>query len=331
MIIRDLEKIDSQTHLSKIRLRNENEHKKRLEEIYAKLPEYKKLENSISTIAFNEVRKRLNKNREAYSPDYEAEIRNISAKKIKLLTDNGYAADYLDPIYDCPICQDWGEVDGKVCSCVMKLRIEELYQKSNLFDTLEKENFETFSLEPYSQAKYEDRDLTPYENAERQYNKAKKFVENFETNHGNILMYGETGLGKTFLSNCIAKELLDKGHTVLYLSSNELFEDVLSNYIMSGSYTDKSALEPIYEYIYTSDLLIIDDLGSEVLSSFVKSQLFEIINKRIITNRSTLITTNLSLEVLQDRYTERVMSRIADKYILYPLYGDDIRYHGGKR
>ena len=149
-------------------------------------------------------------------------------------------------------------------------------------------------------------------------------MKNFDSEHGNILIYGSTGLGKTFISNCIAKELLDSAHSVLYLSANELFEQVLSRYIMTRD--NSTALKSIYEYLYNSDLLIIDDLGTEVLSSFVRSQLFEILNKRMLTEKATIITTNLDLATLQDRYSERIMSRIAKDYVLFPLYGEDIRY-----
>lgn len=329
MILKDLERIDTKNYLSTIRMRNEAEHQRRLEEVYSRLPEIKEYDDRIASAAFDEIRSRLNK--EDGSADYQNRINELSDRKIELLRRNGYPDGYLDPIYSCNICQDWGEINGNVCQCVRRLRIRELYQRSNLYDVLQNENFDTFRLDYYSQEPYEDKELTPYENAKRQLDQATNFVNNFDKEHDNLLIYGQTGLGKTFLSNCVAKSLLDKGHSVLYLSSNELFEEVLSNYIMSNNEKNRKTLEPIYEYIYNSDLLIIDDLGSEVLSSFVKSQLFEIVNKRIITSKSTLITTNLGLEALQDRYTERVMSRFADKYTLCLLYGDDIRYYGGRR
>ena len=325
MIIRDLEKIDTVAYLSRIRNANEREHQLRLIKIYEELPELRELDLKISDAAIAEAKKRI-RNSDERSEDYKDVIAELSQKKTELLTKSGYPADYLEPIYNCPICKDWGEADGQICSCVKKLRINELYKRSNLNNLLEKENFETFNLDYYEQKEFSGKKATPYDNASRILSNAKRYVKEFDEKHENILIYGSTGLGKTFLSNCIAKALLDTEHTVLYLSSNELFEEVLSGYIMSHNEEDKATLEPVYQYIYSSDLLIIDDLGTEVLSSFVKSQLFEIINKRILTNKATLITTNLSLNTLEDRYTERVMSRIADNYILYQLYGNDIRY-----
>ena len=165
---------------------------------------------------------------------------------------------------------------------------------------------------------------TPYENASNTLAKCRDYVEHFETSHPGILIYGETGLGKTFLSNCIAKALLDKGHTVLYLTSINLFENILSGIIM-GNVREKDKLM-LYDYIYNCELLIIDDLGTEVPNTFVNSQLFEIINMRNNKSLATLISTNLSMHALSERYTERIMSRIIGGFTVFQLYGDNIRY-----
>ncbi len=327
MIIRDLEKIDTKNYLSRIRLNNETTHKNRILEINEAIPEIKEIDDQISEIALIEVRARLSNriNGDSQTVDYGSEMKALNEKKTELLVSHGYPADYLDQIYNCPICKDWGEINNQVCSCVKELRIKELYQRSNLHQLLEKENFETFSLDVYSDQPFKGMELTPRENAQRILNKSINFVENFDEIHDNILIYGGPGLGKTFISNCIAKSLLDKGHTVLYLSSNELFNEVLSNYIMSRNEKLKDTLEAVYDYVYSSDLLIIDDLGTEVVNSFVRSQFFEIINKRILTNKSTLISSNLGLGELQESYTHRVVSRLVDKYVLFPVYGNDIR------
>ncbi|MBO4864341.1 MAG: ATP-binding protein [Eubacterium sp.] len=322
MIIRDIEKIDIISELSKIRSANEREHKRRIQEVYDRIPEIKEIDEDISSLFAREARARIAGDD---ASDISEQIKDYSKRKTSLLIDNGFGRDYLEPIYTCPICQDQGYADGKMCSCAKSIRITELYKRSNLKNVFERENFSTFSLDVYSKdIKDSQYQVSPYQNASTILKKAKAYVENFDNEHGNILIYGGTGLGKTFISNCIAKELLDSAHSVLYLSANELFEQILSRYIMKNDKND--ALLEIYEYLYSSDLLIIDDLGTEVLSSFVKSQLFEIINKRMLSDLSTIITTNLDLDTLEDRYTERVMSRIAENYVLYPLYGDDIRY-----
>ncbi len=322
MIVKDIEKIDIRAELSKIRSANIKEHDRRIQEVYEKIPEIKEIDREISHLSIEEVKNRILKN--AASKDLGSDIQALSDRKKLILKNEGFGEDYLEPIYSCKLCNDEGFVDGHTCECARKIKITELYRRSNMQKVFEKENFSTFSLECYSREPDESRGMSPYQNASKILGRAKAFVNNFESSHENILIYGETGLGKTFISNCIAKELLDKAHSVLYLSANELFEQVLSRYIMSKDRT--FALAEVYEYVYNSDLLIIDDLGTEVLNSFVRSQLFEIINKRTLSEHSTIITTNLSLSELEDRYSERVMSRIAKDYVLYPLYGEDIRY-----
>ncbi|HBZ03899.1 MAG TPA: replicative DNA helicase loader DnaI [Lachnospiraceae bacterium] len=323
MIIKDIEKIDIQAELSKIRSSNEREHLSRLSEVYEKIPAIKEIDSSISSLSIEEAKARILK--KTVTEDISDKINELSLQKKKLLSANGYDSDYLEPIYSCKLCKDEGFVNGHICSCVKNIRARELYNRSNLNSVFKRENFSTFSLDVYSKEKYEGHQATPYQNASIILKRAINYVKNFDSEHGNILIYGRTGLGKTFISNCIAKELLDNAHSVLYLSANELFEQILSRYIMTKERS--SALTTIYEYVYDSELLIIDDLGTEVLSSFVKSQLFEILNKRMINDKATIITTNLDLATLEDRYGERIMSRIAKDYVLYPLYGDDIRYH----
>ncbi len=322
MIIKDIEKIDVKAELSKIRSGNIREHNQRIMEVYEKLPEIKAIDDEITSLFIEEARNRIL--RRSTPRDPSEDIEALSERKKLILYSNDYPKDYLEPIYTCKLCMDEGFVDGHMCECARRIKITELYKRSNLHQIFEQENFDTFSLDCYSKKVDPSKGTSPFQNASRILVNAKDYVRRFDTERGNILIYGSTGLGKTFISNCIAKELLDSAHSVLYLSANELFEQILSRYIMSKEKIN--ALAEVYEYIYNSDLLIIDDLGTEVINSFVRSQLFEIINKRALSRHSTIITTNLSLDELEDRYTERVMSRIAKDYILFPLFGDDIRY-----
>ena len=326
MIAKELEQIDVSSHLSRIRTRNEHTHQDRLLEVFEKCPEIKEIDAAIGKTALDEAKRKIKKL--PPSEDLEAKLSELSNRKTELLIKAGYPADYLEPIYDCPICKDMGEINNTVCSCVNGLRVNELYRRSNLSSILDEENFSTFSLDAYSKEKIKGKELSPYDNAKRILEQSREFVKNFDDKgkFENILIYGATGLGKTFLANCISKELLESGHTVLYLSANEFFDEILHTYKMTWDEETRDEVAPLYEYVYNSDLLIIDDLGTEVLSGFVKSQLFEIMNKRLIAKRSTIITTNLSLKTIQDRYNERIISRIAKSYTLFPLYGEDIRY-----
>ena len=175
----------------------------------------------------------------------------------------------------------------------------------------------------YSNEPCEGHQHTPRTNIISIKEKAERYVRDFDKNHGNILIYGDPGLGKTFIANCIAKGLLDSGHTVLYLSANEFFNDIIAEYIINKN--RDGAVRDIYNYIYESDLLIIDDLGTEGKNSFFASQLFEVLNKRMLGEKSVIITTNYTMLDIENNYSERVASRISDQYESYPLYGDDIR------
>ena len=313
--------------LQKTRLQNMLLLQDRKKEIYEKIPKIKEIDMEIASGSLEAAKKRiLNQNPDSTVSISEIKERNLtlSLKKKALLKENGYPDDYLNEIYNCPICRDEGYINNKPCSCLEGYIIEEMYRQSNLINILKQENFDTFSLKYYSREKSEGQNFSPYVNMSNILKRSKEFIKNFDTKFENILIWGESGLGKTFLTNCIAKELLDTGHTVLYLSSNELFEDILSKYIMSGKNSDE--LSTIYNFIYTCELLIIDDLGTELTNSFQLSQLFEIINKRSISKRSTLISTNLSMKQLSNRYTERIVSRLVADYMVFYVYGTNIRY-----
>ncbi len=305
------------------RLENSNISAARKNEIYNNIPEIKEIDDEIASSSINAARNRIKK--------LPVDMAMVSAhngvlisEKEKLLVEHGYPTDYLEPIYDCPICKDTGYADGKQCICLKQRVIDELYNQSTIKQILERENFSTFSLDYYSKEHDGTHKHTPYENASNVLDKCKAFTDNFENEHPGILIYGETGLGKTFLSNCIAKALLDKGHTVLYLTSINLFENILSDIVMSNSNEKDKRI--LYDYIYNCELLIIDDLGTELPNTFVTSQLFEIINLRNNKSLSTLISTNLSMRELSDRYTERIMSRIIADFTVFQLYGSNIRY-----
>jgi DNA replication protein DnaC len=148
-----------------------------------------------------------------------------------------------------------------------------------------------------------------------------EFIEHFHQLHGNLFIYGDTGVGKTFLSHCIAKEMLQRGVSVLYISSYELFS-LLADQTFSKEDSQSSIT---MESVCMADLVIIDDLGTELTNSFVKSQLFSIINERLLHRKSTIISTNYDMETFSNIYTTRVFSRIMQSYTLLNLIGQDIR------
>ncbi len=311
-----------------IRLNNSNKQYERRAEVYRKLPRIEEIDDELAELRFTYMRSRIQKNDSGIQA-YKAKTKELTAEKEDLLQAGGYPADYLAPIYSCSECEDTGYVDGRRCSCFNQKLIDNLYIQSNLKKVLAKENFDTFRTDYYSKEPIPGKDFSPYDNICNVLDMLHSYVDAFDTDfanekilHRNILFYGDTGIGKTFLTNCVAKALLDKGHSVLYLSSNDLFTDIVSNYIMNHVYE----LEDLYKLVYNCKLLIIDDLGTEITNNLVKTQLFEIINKRILDERSTIISTNCNITELNDRYSQRIVSRLIDNYNIFNILGKNIRY-----
>jgi len=252
----------------------------------------------------------------------------LHTEMLDLLHTNGYDMSGLTLTYDCPICMDTGFVQGTQgtrCECYKRHLLTLLYQQSALGDVLKEENFSTLSLDFYSR-EAENPDMpSPYDNMQHILDKAKLYCRNCKTDPTSFLFYGESGLGKSFLSHCIAGEVMEQGLSVLYLTANELYQQILSPYLMSGEADMREKLQSVYDLIYQADLLILDDLGTELTNSFTVSQLFEIVNRRMLNNLATIISSNLSLQQLQERYGDRIVSRIVDCYELCRFYGRNIR------
>ncbi len=295
------------------RTQNHRELLRRREEIYTRIPEYKELEDEIASASVARVKQLLD---EASSDkkEYRSHIAEIVSKKKALLKANGYAEDYLEPGYTCMDCQDTGYINGEKCHCFRQMEITLLYEQSNIQEMISKENFSTLSYEYY-----EGEDLTRFQNA---VNISKNFITGFQNHYENIFFYGLVGTGKSFLSGCIAKELLSQGCSVIYFSANGLF-DTLARYAFDTK--SKDALYNLNKDLYNCDLVIIDDLGTELTNNFVSSQFFALLNERHLRRKSTIISTNLSLEELRDRYSERIFSRITSNYSMCKLTGKDIR------
>lgn len=301
-------------------LHNRNVLDKHYEIAYAKLPNLQKIHQSMSELSVKQARKLLEGDDNALQ-ELKAQIKELSKQAKALLVAGGFPANYLEPVYDCPDCKDTGYIDNKKCHCFQKAVIDMLYTQSNLKHVLLEENFDSFSFSYYSANHVDPKTGTSsLANMQKAYMAARDFVDTFGREFRNLFLYGDTGVGKTFLSNCIAKELIDKSHSVIYLSSFELFDT-----LAKSRFGKDDAATQMNEHIFDCDLLIIDDLGTELANSFTVSQLFLCLNERLLRRKSTIISTNLSLESLVDIYSERTFSRITSNYSMLKLTGDDIR------
>ena len=299
---------DRQTHNMRLLMQ-------RRQQIYAQLPEYQALEASVGASSVACARQLLEGDAAALD-DLKRQLAQNALQRKALLAQAGYPDDYLEPFYDCPDCQDTGYIGGEKCHCFRQQEITLLYEQSGIQEIIARENFDTLST-----VYYEGEDLQRFENAALL---SHKFVDNFKKDYQNLLFYGTVGTGKSFLSGCIARELLSQGLAVIYFSANGLFEN-LARYSF-----DAKSKETLYNFckdIYNSDLVIIDDLGTEVTNNFVTSQLFSLLNERHLRQKATIISTNLNLEEMRDRYSDRIFSRITSNYTLCKLTGPDIRMY----
>lgn len=297
----------------------------RKDEIYKEIPQMQLLDDEVRALALSRMHTLLKLEdadtgkKEENSFDREATFAQIASKRKALLIQAGYPSNYLDPIYDCDICKDTGYIRDEYgfevkCQCFLAKQQSLLYEQSNIREIISTENFSTLSYDYY-----QGEDLELFKRAVK---KSLEFTKNFSDTYQNIVFYGTVGTGKSFLSGCIAKELLDRGFSVVYFSATGLFE-LLARY--SFDIKAKESLYNFYKDLYNIDCVIIDDLGTEVTNSFVTSQLFSCLNERNTRKKATIISTNLGLEELRDRYSDRVFSRITSNYTLCKLTGPDIR------
>ncbi len=301
-----------------------HEIKKRKDEIYHRIPLIKVLDDEIASNSISTTCYIIEHPDESADKLEELQENNLilSRKKFHLLAENGYPKDYMQPTYACNMCKDTGYIGRDKCSCLRQAMIDIAYEQSNIKTVIKEENFDTFSLHYYSEETDPRYNLSPLENAHIVHDKCKRFVVNFDKDFTNIILYGQAGLGKTFLCNCIAKALLDTSHTVIYLTAFQLFK-LFEDYKFNNN--DSKVPDEQIQSIFDCDLLIIDDLGTELNTRFTGVELFNCLNTRLLNKKSTLISTNLSPTDWSKQYSDRIVSRIFGNYEPLKLFGSDIR------
>ncbi len=297
------------------RLENMHGLNARTQAVYDKFPEIKQIDEQISELAEKFAASFTTEGVMSFQ-QYKEKLSDLRMEKEALLKCYRIDPKELQMQYRCPDCQDTGYIENEKCHCLKQRIIDEMYQQSNLREILNAENFSTLSYRYYDQENMEKMQVA--------IETCTKFAENFDKTFENILLCGTVGIGKTFLSNCIAKEILDKGHSVLYLSAFQLF-DLMAKNSFSGNAPKEDFVAKQYPHIFESDLLIIDDLGTELANSFTLAGFFLVINERILRKKSTIISTNLSPQEILTTYTERTASRIISNYTMLKLSGSDIR------
>lgn len=310
--------IEQELHLR--RVENERQLQARKKEVYKKLPDLKHIEEDIKKLNIRRIQEAVSSKDFTKTVD---RIKKLKEDKNNLLKKAGYGTDYLDMKYHCDICKDTGIINNKACICRKKLLAEKLYDQSSIKNRILKENFSTFKPNLFRKSIQDGEYLSPYDNIISIKEDIQELLSKKVKKIPNLYFFGKVGTGKTFMINCIAKELMDKGIPVLYQSSNDML-NLLNSYQFMYPEEKKENRSKV-DLIYDVDVLIIDDLGTEMITEVTKSNLFEVINKRIVAEKTTIISSNIMIYDMVRFYDSRISSRIMGEYTPIEFYGNDVR------
>lgn len=312
--------------LARTRERNAAEQRRRQEEAYARLPRLRELDRRLR-------RQMIELSRLAMSrePDAKERLERLGAENLELqrqraeaLVEAGFSADYTDDIYDCRLCRDTGYVDNKLCSCLKRLYNRELTAELSSLLRGGDESFESFDLNWYDRARDPRAGASPRECMTVVYETCREYARNFAPGSPNLIFMGGPGLGKTYLSACIARVVAEAGHSVAYESAAAALGAFETQRFSRENAEGEAAAARVRDYL-GCDLMILDDLGTEMVTSFSVSALYQLINTRLCEGRSTIVSTNCSFEELRRKYGEQVCSRLEGEYLQLSFMGRDIR------
>lgn len=291
---------------------------KRREEIHAILPEIKEIDSQLSDMGLRIMQAALQ------SDDYAAALAEIEAqshaleqRRAEILIKNGFPADYTAPRYECAACGDTGYIDYKMCDCMRKKLVLAGYASSGIGTLMQSQSFENFSLDYYKA------DRMTYLLMQSNLERAKEYAKTFHPARSeNLAMFGGTGLGKTHLSTAIAREVIEGGWDVVYVSCVDMFADYEAQRFGNSTGTPTGADLSRYT---DCDLLIIDDLGTELTNQFTTSCLYGLLNTRLNRHLPVILSTNLETDEFRKRYWDRITSRVLGNFTVMPFKGTDIR------
>lgn len=300
----------------------------RIEDVHKRVPRIAQIDREMRTYAIELGRGVLLSSaseRESFMKELERKITLLRQEKAILMTENNIPLNFMDIHHDCDACSDTGMLPNHTpCHCFKQKMTRLIYGMSHISRQMERENFQTFDLSVFSSSAFESFGMSPRQNMELILAKAEQFVIEFDRPGKSLLFYGSTGLGKTFLCNAIGKSLMDKGHIVVYQTAFKILEVLQKNRFGKGNETMQDDLA--YSLLFDSDLLIIDDLGTEMVNSFSNAELFNIINSRLIADKKVLISTNLEPAEMMDVYSSRISSRIFGQFDFCHFFGKDLRW-----
>lgn len=304
----------------------------RKKDLFSKFPRLAEIEDELNKISITTAKSIILSNNQDALQELQKKVLSLKQEREEILIKNDINLNYLSITYDCALCKDTGYIPGnygsKMCSCLKQKLFDIQYNKSCI-NNLKNQTFENFNINLYSDEINEQKygsNISPKKNIEDIKNACLYFIKNIDNPDGkNLLFSGGTGLGKTYLSSAIASKLIENGKTVLYQTAPVMLDTIISD-LFNKNYGEDSILENLLNV----DLLIIDDLGTETMNSMKFTELYKIINTRLLNQNGkttkTIISTNLDLQELYKAYDERLISRFIGHYDIYRFFGDDIRF-----
>lgn len=296
--------------------------------VYDENPKLAEIEDKINKLSLKSIKSRIfsdDLSRQIEQDKLTLQLDRLDREYIEQLTRIGLTKKDFEPKYECTKCNDTGYVGNKMCSCFNQALINESFKQSNICK-LKDENFETFDFGYYSSNNDKEKygiEKSPLENIDAIRKLAYNFSHNLdEPSQKNLLFTGSTGLGKTFLANCVAAEAIKQGKSVIYQTAPILL-DKMVDFKFKLNKTEAEREE--YDKIFTVDLLILDDLGTEAMNNAKFSELFNILNTRLLKDKKILISTNLTPQDIKREYEERIFSRFVGDFIICRFVGEDIR------
>jgi len=301
------------------------------QQLYAKLPRLEQIERQLNLTGINLARLVLNGSENLEQAIEKMKNENLSLQKERddILLSNGYSTNCLDINYFCAKCSDTGYIDNNICDCFKQLLKDEAYASLGSVSLLSSCSFDNFNLSYYPTKLGDSSDVNPRAVMQGIYDYCVRYARNFGNGSDSILMMGHTGLGKTHLSVSIAAGVIEKGNAVIYSSVQNLMDRLERERFGKDNAADDS--KSYMQLVLESDLLILDDLGTEFATTFTNSCLYNIINTRLIDAKPTIINTNLDIEKMEKMYSQRIVSRLACQYRVLKFAGKDIRLVSGMK
>ena len=309
------------------RRRREDQQNARRREIYAAIPRVAEIDRQLRRTIVDIIAASLRQGNDPVPAIGVIRDKNLDlqAERAELLVAHGYPADALDDKPVCPKCNDTGWRGAVMCDCLKSLCAQEQIKELSKLLDLGEQSFDTFSLDVYSPSPWRGSGISPRENMEMVYEICLNYAQKFGRFYfNNLFLSGAPGLGKTFLSACIARTVSENGFSVVYDTAVNIFSRFEDKKFSRDADDTREARDETRRYL-SCDLLILDDLGSEMTTPFVQSALYTLINSRLTADRRTVISSNLSMEDVRRRYAPQIASRLEGEYRVLPFFGEDIR------